>query len=542
VLKELRLEPAIAFRRALQAGVLVCASSLLLYARLWADVSVVVRLYLEQGVAAFPSHLRTLSDFRLTMAWLGIVIVGAAIVGLCCAVFRLIARQHVVAGTLLELGVAMVIVCVVILRVGLGLYTAFELGLMRPLSLGIGVALCALQVSAVYAFAYPRNDAAAPATVAAVLQGSGGKGTEHVVQHAVLWAVVIYGLITLGVFSPFDVLTKLIVWHAFMLAVVAWCALVPGLVACAREDTHRVFRHARPRRRAQRYSWYVLTTSHGWSRLRPRFAWLIVLGLGLWGAWAMPPFAPAVALSGVLLAHVFIVRAGLTALADGLPADAAARIEESGVYTLYLRSFEDDDFQLDLTARGWRRFVFLPPTGSWYMDSVRSTRLEELVVTTLWRHRPVLAVKSVIGLGDPLGAVHVTLAHADWQREVDRMARHARTVVTVLAVTAGLRWEASLLMADTDLRRRATFVVPPGEPPDIVARWRNCFGELAPDDETTVARALVAKPLADDVVVALTAARRTAAAYRMALEVADVLVARDSAAVNDTGTLAWQRQ
>src|SRR5262249_38052962 len=153
-------------------------------------------------------------------------------------------------------------------------------------------------------------------------------------------------------------------------------------------------------------------------------------------------------------------------------------------------------------------------------------------VTTLWRHRPVLAVKSVGVLGDPIGAVHITLAHTDWQREVDRLARHAQTVVSVLAVTPGLRWEARLLMADTGLPRRATFVVPPGDQSDIETRWRNCFGEMRPGDETTVARALVAKPVADDVVVVITADRRTAAAYRMALEVAETLVARDSATVN----------
>ena len=533
VLQELKLDSAISVRRALRAGVFVCASALWFFGRPSPEVSLV--LYVERGLIVLPASLSTRTEFLLTLGWLNISIVGTAIVGVGFTLFRLIVR-HTFAGTLIELALATAVLVLVILFQGVDGYGVLTLGVIRPLTFGVGITLFALQVSIIYAFLYPRRDDAVIRTVAAVLHGSAGRGPERVIEHGVLWFwLIIVGALCTPLSNALLSSAAPRVQYSFLLVAIAWRALIPGLVAFARKDVHRTLHLARHRRRLQRYSWYVLTTSLGRSRLRTLCVSVLAVAILAALIWLVSSLGFFGALIGVSLLHQFSpwLRQGLVVLADQLPGDAASQIEESGVYTLYLRSFDDDEFQLDLSIEGWRRLLFLGPSGRIYEESFRSSRLEELVVTTLWRHRPVLAVKSVGVLGKAFGAVQIPLAHADWQGEVDRLAHHAQSVVTVLAVTAGLRWEAGLLMADGGLRRRTAFVVPPGEQPDIVTRWRNCFGEMTPGDETVVAGALVTKPVAQDGMVVITAARRTAAAYRMALEVAEALVARDSAAASD---------
>jgi hypothetical protein len=220
-------------------------------------------------------------------------------------------------------------------------------------------------------------------------------------------------------------------------------------------------------------------------------------------------------------------RSLLGALARTIGPAEIAKVENTQDFTLYLRSFSDDDFRFDLAAAGWRRFLFLPPTGVIYENTFRSSRLEELVVRTLWRYRPVIGVTTLEASANPIGALPVSLSDASWKDAVVRKMAHCRTILSVLGGTPGVLWEIRLLLDDPDLRSRAFFLVPQEEPDEVIRRWRACFGFHMPTSDHTIERTIVAKPLADGRLVVMTATQRTVNAYRMALDLAEGLVARE---------------
>lgn len=211
-------------------------------------------------------------------------------------------------------------------------------------------------------------------------------------------------------------------------------------------------------------------------------------------------------------------RKGLATLARSVDQLESAQLAEAGGFTLYLRSFEDDDFQFDLAAKGWRRLVYLQ--HSLYQHLFRSIRIEELIVRTLWPYRPVLSVASPEVESASVGALHLHLPTATWQADVLQLAQKASSILMVMAGTPGVKWEFQELATRSDLRGKLILVLPPETPYEAQTRWRALFGGsieargIAPE---SVARTLAIRLESDGSMEVITSDDRSAAAYRLAL-------------------------
>jgi hypothetical protein len=212
----------------------------------------------------------------------------------------------------------------------------------------------------------------------------------------------------------------------------------------------------------------------------------------------------------------------LAAMARSMNSDAAATLD-SGRFTLYLRSFEDDDFKVDHMSQGLRRLLFVA--------LVRSRRLETMIVNTLWRYGPVIRVMPQSSSQAPSSfppslpvALNVTVAGDQWQEEVLERARKASSIVLVLGRTAGLRWEFRAL-ADSELRRKLVLIIPPEDEDELVARWRALLGETLghePILRDAIIRAIAIKFSADGGGTLFTSAERSVGAYELALHLSQV--------------------
>jgi hypothetical protein len=162
-----------------------------------------------------------------------------------------------------------------------------------------------------------------------------------------------------------------------------------------------------------------------------------------------------------------------------------------------------------------------------YAGTFRSSRLEELLVRTLWRYRPVLAIAGPEASANPIGALQIPLTNATWREEVSRKVVACQTIVSVVAGTPGAVWESRMLLENSDFRRRTFFLIPQEDSAEISKRWNACFGSDVAIPDRIIERAIVIKPLADKRTVVITARERSPVAYRMALDLAEGLVARE---------------
>jgi hypothetical protein len=216
-------------------------------------------------------------------------------------------------------------------------------------------------------------------------------------------------------------------------------------------------------------------------------------------------------------------RKSMAVLAQSISADEVAKIANRGGFTLYLRSFLDDAFQFDLGSSGWRRFLFLWPTGKVYQAFARSVRLEELVVKALWCFRPVICVACPNGAPEPIGALQLPLQPGDWQKDVNQLAERAVSVLMVLGATPGVQWELRELQAQTNLRGKLILLIPPEGPALITSLWQACFAGTTSFPASSLLRTLAVKTLPDGSMFAITADERSRYAYKVCLHLAESL-------------------
>jgi TPR repeat protein len=184
-------------------------------------------------------------------------------------------------------------------------------------------------------------------------------------------------------------------------------------------------------------------------------------------------------------------------------------------YTLYLRSFIDDQVQLlrdGLLFRVW----FVDPL----LNILRFVRFEEMLAKTVWPFGNMLALGRPGDVLPELGALRVAPVSADWQGLVKDLIEKAKYVLMAVGSTSGLRWEFQQLAHSIDLRK-LSLVLLPGSKESVVSTWRQfatASSVLVSCPEETVARTLTVRFSPDhDTVILLTARRPSASAFGLAI-------------------------
>jgi hypothetical protein len=266
------------------------------------------------------------------------------------------------------------------------------------------------------------------------------------------------------------------------------------------------------------------------------------------------PFVKGLLFAGGLLLAGLSYRKALETLAEGVDQAQVKQLTAAGGFTLYLRSFQDDESKFDLASSGWPRLLVLSSLWGVYLRFFRFMRLEEMIARTLWAYRPVLSIAStsnvtavmpslVSYVSPGVGALRFRLPDETWQAGVLQLAQKAECIVMTMAGTPGLRWEFQQLALRSELREKLVLLVPPWTPdetatrwPSILdqsggtqdgptVRWRGLFGESRDGPRITkevLLRTVAIKFDRGSGGVLLTAAEHSAAAYRLALHLAQL--------------------
>ncbi len=172
------------------------------------------------------------------------------------------------------------------------------------------------------------------------------------------------------------------------------------------------------------------------------FGELQVTFTGFWFTLRIAEYLGSTAISFVspvlLLVGYVSYRSGIEALARGLTDAETARVEASGDFSLYLRSFADDVIELDFAGRGWRRLLTVPFSFLPGAATFRSIRVEEFLSRAMWPYRPLLAVTPGVH-AKVVSALQVRLAESEWQDRVVQLARRAASILIVAGNSPGLR-------------------------------------------------------------------------------------------------------
>lgn len=129
-------------------------------------------------------------------------------------------------------------------------------------------------------------------------------------------------------------------------------------------------------------------------------------------------------------------------------------LHKRGNYILYLRSFEDENMNIE------RR------------------KFESMIVSICGKIGPVVAVTNP-NTSDPpprLGANRLTLNSNDWQSEVKKIIEHSKFVFVILGKTAGLMWEIEQILETAP--DKLNLVIPPLED-NVVAQRLSAFKSIA---------------------------------------------------------------
>jgi hypothetical protein len=508
-MEELNLQPSLAIHRALRVAPWVYLGALLVFGSMFGEG----RWPLERAV--------------------GVIAFLAALFGLLLRLVTAVVRRPIRLLMTIEM---LTVISVLVLLVIVGVFATFEA--YRPGSPaaapGFGLLAAVVGTSVLYVFMFPRRpNLAQELNARQLLYGGVRTGPDHEIRHGWIWLFVVYASQALIGFAAYALESSVANGMRVVAAVIAVFvmahALIPAMVPFIRPEGFRTLRdlqRARAGRRNGAYHSYAFRRATDWTEARPH----LLKSAGFGALAAVLLYAGGTVRGLWFIAAVFAYssyRQGLGALARAIPEACIRGIEDTGDFTLYLRSFSDDDFRFDLALTGWRRFYALPPSGGMYADTFRSSRLEEIVVRTLWRYRPVLAIAGPEASANPIGALQMPLADLTWQEEVSRKVAASQAIVSVVGGTPGAVWETRLLLGDARSRARTFFLVPQEDPAEVVKRWTSCFGSDHPAAAGTIERTIVAKPLIDGAIVAITSSERSPVAYRMALDLAEGLVARE---------------
>ncbi len=259
------------------------------------------------------------------------------------------------------------------------------------------------------------------------------------------------------------------------------------------------------------------------------------------------PLTKVLVLGGILYVAALAYRKALAALAQGIEPALVEEILEAGGFTLYLRSFHDDESRFDFGRKGWRRLLLFSPLAWSYQNVFRFVRLEEMIARDLWTYGPVLSVAPtgdareimpslVSYVSTPVGALQLNLPNESWKDRILPMAQKAECIVVVVAGTPGLKWEFDRLAFQSNLRSKMVLLLPPFRPDETNAEWPSLLDPTSrwqaltsgatsvpriPDEKLQRAAAIAFS--VDGSAALLTAKEASAAAFRLALQLARIL-------------------
>lgn len=182
-------------------------------------------------------------------------------------------------------------------------------------------------------------------------------------------------------------------------------------------------------------------------------------------------------------------------------------------FTLYLRSFIDDDFRV--LRDGLRYRVWLTDQ---IFNAMRYVRFEEVLAGTLWPFGRLVTLSRPGSKLPDIGALRVKAESADWQWTIMQFVDSAVQVVMAVGFTSGLRWELSQF--DPERLSKLILAFVPEHPERAVTTWHQFTLDgprLSSCGEEVIGRALAARFLRDGSPVFFTARKRSLAGYRLAM-------------------------
>jgi superkiller protein 3 len=136
----------------------------------------------------------------------------------------------------------------------------------------------------------------------------------------------------------------------------------------------------------------------------------------------------------------------------------------------------------------------------------------------------------------PVGALQLNLPNESWKDRILPMAQKAECIVVVVAGTPGLKWEFDRLAFQSNLRSKMVLLLPPFRPDETNAEWPSLLDPTSrwqaltsgatsvpriPDEKLQRAAAIAFS--VDGSAALLTAKEASAAAFRLALQLARIL-------------------
>lgn len=183
-------------------------------------------------------------------------------------------------------------------------------------------------------------------------------------------------------------------------------------------------------------------------------------------------------------------------------ASALARADSRSPILL-LRSFGADELRVKNDRYWGSRFLAIQDQES---------RLEEVIVETLYPYGPLIALANPNDRLPPLGAARENVADPAWQQAVERYMLQASRIVLIIGNTPSLRWEVRQIISSGYLEK-CLLVFPPSYRSIADARLVNWLPDLAEalglrseaDEVATLSDALVLAGLGPDASVVVMA-------------------------------------
>jgi hypothetical protein len=193
---------------------------------------------------------------------------------------------------------------------------------------------------------------------------------------------------------------------------------------------------------------------------------------------------------------------------------AASTIQlASEPFTLYLRSFIDDDFRVLRDGLLYRVWLV-----DQLFNALRYTRFEEVLTGTVWPYGRLVTLSRPGSKLPDIGALRVRADPEHWQQTIMQFVDSANRVVMAVGFSSGLRWE--LAQFDTARLAKLTLAFVPEHPEETLATWRQFTLEaprLSLCREEVITKALAARFRDDGSLVFVTARKRSLVAYQLAI-------------------------
>ena len=298
----------------------------------------------------------------------------------------------------------------------------------------------------------------------------------------------------------------------FILALTPW-VLIPAARAVWAGDPAQLIRavHASlPKRVSRSYTLFILRQS----LKRPLAALALLIAAVCFCAVALSSFRLG-ALSGSAL---FLIAAGWYLFWRFISrrilrkAVIAPRVS-SEPFTLYLRSFLDDDFSVLRDGLRYRLFI-----SDRMFNALRYVRFEEVLTGTGWPFGKLFTLTRPGRSLPDMGALRVTAEPGNWQQTIMEFVDAADRVVMAVGFTSGLRWELAQFNAARLSKLILAFV--PEDPDRKLSTWRQFTLEaprLSSCAGAVISESVAARFLADGTPVFFTARKRSLVAYRLAM-------------------------